>query len=141
MRNFYARRLIHRAMTFAKWVYRLAGIYGVLVVPPLYFLERRIGVQTPPPITHPEYFYGFVGVALAWQIAFLIISTDPARYRPLMPAAMIEKFSFAIAGLVLFAGGRVAGGTLAFACLDLLLGLLFIAAWAGSRPVPAAEPA
>lgn len=127
-------------MTFAKWVYRLAGIYGVLVIAPLYFLERSIGLEAPPAITHPEYFYGFVGTALAWQIAFLLIATDPARFRPLMPAAVIEKFSFAIAGAVLFANGRIPAATLAFAGLDLLLGLLFIAAWVKSRP-PAAKQA
>ena len=54
-------------------------------------------------ITHPEYFYGFIGVGLAWQVAFLIIATDPRRYRPLIIPSIIEKFSFAAAIAVLFA--------------------------------------
>src|SRR5262245_63460257 len=49
-------------MKFARIVFLVAGIYGLLVVAPQYFLEAKIGRDTPPPITHPEFFYGFVGV-------------------------------------------------------------------------------
>ena len=62
------------------WIRRLfwfAGIYGLAVLTPQYLMERRIGIDFPPEISHPEYFYGFVGVALAWQVAFLVIATDP----------------------------------------------------------------
>jgi len=71
-------------MKFARIVFLIAGIYGILVLTPLYFLEQTIGRETPPPITHPEFFYGFVGVGLAWQIVFLIIARDPLRFRPMM---------------------------------------------------------
>ena len=53
----------------ARWVFLVAGVYGVLVVLPQYSLEARIARDFPPPITHPEYFYGFIGVALAWRVA------------------------------------------------------------------------
>jgi hypothetical protein len=52
-------------LRFARVVFLVAGIYGILVLLPQYFLEERIGIDSPPPITHPEHFYGFVGVALA----------------------------------------------------------------------------
>ena len=71
-------------MRFARWVFRLAGIYGLIVLLPQYFLEERIGRDDPPPITHPEHFYAFLGVAVAWQVAFLVIAQDPIRYRPIM---------------------------------------------------------
>ena len=48
-------------MRFAKRVYRVAGVYGFIAIVPLYFMEGRIGHDTPPAITHPEYYYGFVG--------------------------------------------------------------------------------
>ena len=48
-------------MKFAKIIFLVAGIYGVLVLAPIYFMESTIGRQTPPAITHPEYFYGFLG--------------------------------------------------------------------------------
>jgi hypothetical protein len=73
----------HR-MKVARWIFGIAGVYGVLVIAPLYFMEARIGRDTPPAITHPEYFYGFVGVTLVYQIIFLLIAREPVRYRPLM---------------------------------------------------------
>ena len=116
-------------MKFAKWTYLVAGVYGLLVLVPQYFLESRNGIDFPPPITHPEYYYGFIGVAVAWQIAFLIISRDPQRYRPLMIAAVVEKYSYVIAVLVLYGQGRVAVAVLVTALIDLVLGTLFIVAF------------
>ncbi|SRR5260370_318086 len=80
-------------MRFAKWVFLLAGASGVLMIVPPYFLEAKTGQDYPPPINHPAYYYGFFGVTLAWQFLFLVIATDPVRYR----RAMLEKASFAIA--------------------------------------------
>lgn len=128
------------SVKLSRWLFRGAGVYGLIVLPPNYILEQRIGVDFPPPITHPEYFYGFLGVAIAWQIAFLIIGGDPVRYRPLMIAAVVEKFSFAIATIALYAQGRLTGATLVFGSMDLLLGVLF--GWAylvTPKFAPAAE--
>ena len=116
-------------MTFARWVFRIAGIYGVLVLTPLYFMENQIGRDTPPQITHPEYYYGFIGVALAWQIAFLVIGQDPIRYRPLMIPAILEKASFVIAAAVLFAQERIPVQLFAAGMVDLTWGVLFAAAY------------
>ncbi len=94
-------------MTFAKWTFRLAGIYGLLVLVPMYFFEQKIGRDFPPAITHPEHFYGFLGVAVAWQFAFLLLAQDPVRYRPLMLVAVLEKAGYGIATVVLFSLGRI----------------------------------
>ena len=110
---------------FARWTYLVAGVYGLLVMVPQYFLESRNGVDFPPPINHPEYYYGFIGVAVAWQIAFLIISRDPQRYRPLMIAAVVEKYSYGFAVLILYAQGRIAVAVLVTGLIDLILGTLF----------------
>jgi hypothetical protein len=117
------------AERFARWVFRVAGIYGVLVLLPQYFLEQKIGTDTPPAITHPEYFYGFVGVGLAFQILFLAISSNPVRLRPAIPAAVLEKVLFAIAVAALYAQHRIAVMTVCFACLDLAFAGLFILAY------------
>lgn len=116
-------------MKFAKVVFWIAGIWGVLIIAPLYFIFDLIGRQDPPPITHPAFFYGFVGLALAWQFAFLFIATDPARYRPLMLPSMFEKFSYGIAVVVLVLQGRTRSSDLVFAATDLLLGVLFVLAY------------
>jgi hypothetical protein len=92
-------------------------------------LEERVGREYPPPITHPEYFYGFVGVGLAWQVAFLIIARDPPRFRAMMLPGVLEKFSFGLAALALYARGRLATAVLPFAGIDLLLGVLFLVAY------------
>jgi hypothetical protein len=68
-----------KAVRFARWVFLVAGVLGLAEIVPLYFLDNMIGRTEPPPITHPGFYYGFVGVALAWQVAFLIISRDPVR--------------------------------------------------------------
>lgn len=120
-------------MKFAKRVFLIAGIYGLLVLLPLYFLEAKIGRDNPPPITHPEYYYGFIGVTLVWQILLLVISTDPVRYRPIMIMPMLAKTSFVIAVAILFLQGRVAATTLGASMIDLLLVFLFLIAYVRLR--------
>jgi hypothetical protein len=71
-------------MNFAKRVFFWSGIYGIVVLLPLYFMEDRLGRDFPPPFNRPEQFYGFLGVAVAWQFAFLVISRDVQRYRLFM---------------------------------------------------------
>jgi hypothetical protein len=116
-------------MKFAKRVFLIAGIYGLIVLVPQYFLEDKLGRDYPPPITHPEYFYGFLGIAVAWQVAFLVIARDPVRYRMLMIPAILEKASFGFATIVLFSAGRTNSTMLAAAVVDLLLGALFIVSY------------
>src|SRR5215213_2886374 len=116
-------------MKFAKLVFLVAGIYGLIVLVPQFFLERKIGEDTPPPITHPEFFYGFICVAVACQVLFLVPSRDPVRYRPMMIPAMLEKIGFPIAVIILYLQGRVAPTIFIPAGLDLVLLILFIAAY------------
>jgi hypothetical protein len=116
-------------MKFARYTFLIAGVYGLVVLVPQYFLESKIGVDSPPPITHPEFLYGFIGVAIAFQIVFLIISADPIRYRLLITAAIIEKLSFAIAVGILTYLGRTSGAIVIGAAIDLLLGISFAVAW------------
>src|SRR5260221_1172778 len=113
-------------MKFAKVVFWIAGIWGLLIITPLYFMFDLIGRKDPPPITHPGFFYGFVGLALAWQVAFLFIARDPVRYRPLMIPSMIEKFSYggAVVIFVLQAGTHRSGPV--FSGPGLGMGGLFV---------------
>lgn len=116
-------------MKLAKYIFNFAGILGLLMLIPQYFLEGRINRDQPPAITHPEYFYGFIGVAIAFQIVFLIIARNPEKYRSLMLAAMIEKFSFAIACIVLLLQNRIPMEMFGAGMIDLTLGVLFIIAF------------
>jgi hypothetical protein len=114
---------------FARRVFTIAGVYGLIVLVPQYFLEERIGRDNPPAITHPEYFYGFLGVTIVWQLAFLVIARHPERLRPLMPVAMLEKLAFVTPVAFLYAQRRVTDATLFFGCIDLVLGALFLMAY------------
>ena len=116
-------------MTFARRVFLVAAVYGALALVPQYFLEARIGRDFPPPITHPEHFYGFVGVALAWQVLFFVVARDPARLRPVMPVAVLEKVAFGGAAVVLFLAGRLHPLMLGAGLSDLVLAALSLAAW------------
>lgn len=119
---------------FAERVFLIASIWGTLALAPLYFLEDYLGDEFPPSITHPEYFYGFVGVALAWQILFFIMSRNILQYRAVMIPALLEKLSFSLAVIVLYAQGRVASTLLGSAGLDLVFAGLFLVAYLKTDP-------
>ncbi|MCL4814430.1 MAG: hypothetical protein KJ061_18225 [Vicinamibacteraceae bacterium] len=125
-------------MTFARRVFLVAGLYGLVVLLPQYFFEGRIAERTPPAITHPEYFYGFIGVALAWQIVFLLIARDPVRYRVMMVPSVLEKASFGFAAVALCVQGRLNGEMLAAGLIDLVLGTLFVVSYLRTSTPPIA---
>ena len=81
-------------MRFGRVVFLGAGVWGILLLTPLFFAFDLIGQRFPPPITHADFYYGFLTVALAWQFAFLVIGRDPIRFRPMMLPAMLEKFGY-----------------------------------------------
>jgi len=121
---------------FAKIVFWIAVVWGFLVLTPLLFLFDKIGVQDPPAITHPGFYYGFVTVGLAFQTVFIVIARDPVRMRPMMIPAVIEKFSYAIAVVVLYLQARMKAPDLVFAGTDGVLGVLFVVAWAKTKAAP-----
>ena len=113
-------------MRFAKVVFLVAGVYGLIVMAPQYFLEAKNGRDFPPAINHPEFYYGFIGIGVAWQVLFLFLSRDPVRYRPMMIPSMLEKASFFIAAVVLYLQQRIAVMTLGLAMVDATLLILFV---------------
>ena len=120
-------------MKFAKIVFFLAGIWGVALLTPLYFLFDLIGKQDPPPITHPAFYYGFVGLGLAWQVAFFIIARDPVRFRPIMIPSILEKLGYGCAVVALYLQGRMHPQDLAFGIVDLVFVALFAQAFVLTR--------
>ena len=116
-------------MKFARVLFFVAAIYGLIVLLPQYFLIEKNGRDFPPAITHSEYYYGFIGVAVAWQLAFLVLSRNPVCYRPLMLPAVVEKAGFGIAACILYLAGRLSVPLFAAGIIDLILGLLFLVAY------------
>src|SRR5262249_60594342 len=106
---------------FAQRLFLGAGIYGMVVIVPMFFLEHLIGEYDPPSITHAEFYYGFVCTAFAWQIVYLMMARDPLRLRPMLIPAIVGKAGFAVSVFVLFAQGRLAAQNVVLPAIDLVL--------------------
>ena len=119
-------------MRFARIVFVGAGVWGIVVLTPFYWLLDVTGRHYSPPTDYPQFFYGFFSVAMAWQIAFLVIGSNPARFRPLMIPGILE-FSYVITLGVLYGQARISATDAQAAVPDLLLGILFIVAFAKTR--------
>lgn len=116
-------------MKFAKIVFWIAAIWGVLILTPLYFVFDMIGRNDPPPITHPGFYYGFLSAGLAWQFAFIVIARDPVRFRLMMIPSALEKFLYGASLTALYLQHRLHPSDLVFGGVDLLLGVLFLLAF------------
>ncbi|GCE30075.1 hypothetical protein KDA_55590 [Dictyobacter alpinus] len=119
-------------MKFAKIVFLIAGIYGIILMAPFFLLESTINATQPPAITHPEYYYGFVCVTCVWQILFLVLAQDPLRYRPFMLLAVLEKVS-GVAFILLVILHRSPPSML-IGIVDVFLGTLFLIAYIKTAP-------
>jgi hypothetical protein len=120
-------------LKFSRIVFTLAGIWGIVVTVPLYFLLDVIGRQSPPAINHPEFYYSFVGVTLTWQLVFLLIGTNVQRYRMMMVPAIFEKVSYVLAALALFLRQKLSVTQAAPCISDLILAVLFTIAFFKTR--------
>lgn len=109
-------------------IYTIAGIYGLIVLLPLYFGEHALATIGQV-LTKPEYYYGFIGVGASFQLVYLMISRDPIRFRPLMPVTVIAKLSFTIPVAILFLSGRADLVTMIMASIDAMIGFAFLWAW------------
>src|SRR5688572_15567328 len=129
-------------ITFARNVFLSASIYGVLILVPGFFTERLLGELAPPPVNHPEFYYGFYGAALSWQIVYFLIARDPVRYRPLMLVGFLAKLSFFGTCAVLYLIGRPPPNEVLLGSLvDGALMVLFLVAYLRMDRIPAARTA
>lgn len=117
-------------MRAARIIFAVAAVYGLAALVPGLLIESG-AVPLYPPLAQPEFYYGFYGSALVWQLAFLLIARDPVRYRPLMLVAVLEKAAFFLACLWLWQSHRLAAASGPFigAMIDGVLMLAFLFAW------------
>ena len=106
---------------FASRVFLFAAIYGIPASLTLFL--------TDAPDPHRLLYYAFGGIAVVFQLVFLVISRDPERFLPLMPLSIREKLSFGVPSLVLFAQGRAEQNMALGGAMDLFLAVLFLIAW------------
>jgi hypothetical protein len=127
------------SVKLARYIFLVAGIYGILIVAPEYFTEIRYGQDYPPAITHPEFYYGFVGLCLVFQLLFLVIATNPIQFRAIMLVAVAEKLCFTIPCIILSVQHRIPDLVLYFSISDLVWAMLFLFAYA-KTPRPTQRP-
>lgn len=120
-------------MTYARWVFTLGGLWGVLLIGPLFFLEGVLA-KAGGPFSHPDTYYGFIASTFAWQLAYLVIGRNPAAYRPFMLLGALGKVIYFAANWALYAGGRIPIAVPLIATPDIVLAALFVVAWVRTRP-------
>jgi hypothetical protein len=121
-------------MKFARIVFTIAGVWGVLVLAPLFFLVDLLGRKYPPPTSSPHFFYGFFALALVFQLVFFIIASDPARFRPMIIPSILEKATYVVVCGVLYSRGQITSTEASTCGADFFLGILFICAFFTTRP-------
>jgi hypothetical protein len=121
-------------MKFAKVVFVGAGIWGIGVLTPLYWLVDVSGRRYGVPTEYPQFYYGFLSVAMAWQIAFLIVGSNPARFRMLMIPGILEKLGYVVPLVVLYQQARVTWADAQAAVPDFVLAILMMLAFVKTRP-------
>jgi hypothetical protein len=118
---------------FAKFVFVGAGVWGIAVLTPFYWLVDVTGRRYAPPTEYPHFFYGFFAITMAWQFAFLVIGSNPIRFRALMVPSMFEKFSYVVTLVILYNQARISVADFQAAIPDVLLGILFVVAFVKTR--------
>jgi hypothetical protein len=124
-------------MSFARWVFRIAGLYGIIILAPMLFWES----QMAPGAVHPVFFYAWLSVGLVWQILLIVLSMNPIRYRPIMLVCVLQKVTAVIAIPWLYGLGRVGGMWLGAAASDLIFAVLFLSAYRATRTLKKADGA
>jgi hypothetical protein len=114
-------------MKFAKWVFLLAGVLGLLSTVPLLFAENTMRVR------QAEFYYGFVCLNICWQVLYLLLSSDPIRYRPMMIPALLAKGSGTVALTWLYLLARVSAQWIVAGAVDGVFTVLFAAAYWSTR--------
>ena len=120
-------------MRFAKFAFIGAGIWGIAVLTPFYWLVDVTGRHYASPTEYPHFFYGFFTITMAWQFAFLVIGSNPGRFRPLMIPSMFEKISYVVLLLILYSRSRITTADVQAAVPDFILFVLFVIAFAKTR--------
>ena len=107
-------------MKLAKWIFLIAGIFGLISTIPLAFAEKIMSVQ------QPVFYYGFVCLDICLQIVYIIISTSPMRFRPMMIPAFLAKASGTVALTWLYLIDKVSTQWITIGAVDGIFAILFL---------------
>jgi hypothetical protein len=120
-------------MKLARWIFLIAGVFGLLSTVPLAFSAKMMGAR------QPEYYYGFVFLDICWQILYLFLASNPVRYRPIMIPAFLAKSSGTVALTWLYLLGRVSVQWVVIGVVEGVFALFFLAAHRATRSGPGGQ--
>ena len=120
-------------MKLAKWTFRTVGVFGLIVMIPMLFVENLIEQIMPPAVNHPEFFYGFVVLNICWQILYLFLAKDPIRFRPMMIPAFLAKASAPVALIWLYLQRRISSQWITTSIMDGVFAILFLVSYWATR--------
>lgn len=118
-------------MKFSRYVFLLAAFYGVCVLVPGFFAGGAGVSSSGSSPALPEFYFGFLSLAIVFQGMFVVIAIDPIKFRPFMLIAVFEKLSFFLVVVVLASSGRMSTESQYFlgGMIDGGLAALFLTAW------------
>jgi hypothetical protein len=119
-------------LKLARRIFLLSGIYGVLILTPMFFMEGYIARQMPPAINHPEFYYGFVCLALASQGLYFLVASDVLRFRPVILVGVAGKLSFALSSFILYLQGRTPAQFFGGPIIDVIISGFFLWVYFGT---------
>src|SRR4028118_819810 len=110
-------------MRFAQLVFAASGIYGLLLIPSMGFLEARIGLRQNWADA------AFLLLAMLSPLISLCAAAGVTRIRLMLVPAFAHKLVYGLAGIVYLLSGRVGAGVLPVVVLDTAFGALFLIAY------------
>lgn len=118
-----------------KTIFLTSGIYGLIIMLAMLLSEKQFSHENPPQLTHLEFYYGFIGVCIAFQILFILIAKNPLKYKLMMVPAILEKFSFGLVVIVMHYQKNIPNTVFVFGLIDLIFLCLFIYAFIKTRSI------
>ncbi len=135
-----------RAQELTRWLFAVAALYDgllgalFLLAPLLPF--HATGTTEP---NHPAYVQFPAALLIVFALMFVAVARDPARSRHLIPFGVLLKVAYCTLAFGYWIRQGIPDMWKLFAVVDLVMGLLFVWAYAAVRPaIPAlseqAEP-
>lgn len=130
-----ARQLDPTRVLFVSAAAYDALLGGVFLVAPMWPFHR-FGVPEP---NHPAYVQFPGALLIIFGLMFLTVARDPPRYRHLIGFGILLKLAYCGLAFAYWATRGAPGMFKVFAVIDLVMGVLFVWAYLGLTPTPAAD--
>jgi hypothetical protein len=115
-------------MRLSRWVFAIAGTFGVILILPFAYTTVVSGELSLPDGSGAGLFLiGSFLQHIVWQIVYFIIATDPHRFRPMMVPAIFSMGISGFSSIWIYAYGIRMG--VPVGVVSVLMALTFIVAY------------